>query len=232
MNEAERREAQANRLELVMRWADDLAHEIKNPLHAMVINLELVKRRAGSPDPGPLIERAEIVEGELQRVHALVDSLLRLVRPWPATAAADADALFEDLLPIFEARTRIRKVEYHHTPGGGFVDMPPAALAQVLLNLMDNAIDAVPEGGSLRTSCEIGEGVVRIEVRDSGPGLSPELEGSAAEPGVSGRPGRSGLGLAVVERLVRGAGGTFALERGDGGNGTRAVVSLPSSGSA
>ncbi|NIP60786.1 MAG: hypothetical protein GWO00_23330, partial [Gemmatimonadetes bacterium] len=56
-------------LELVSRWADDLAHEIKNPLHAMVINLELVKRRATGEDAGALIQRAEVVESELYRVH-------------------------------------------------------------------------------------------------------------------------------------------------------------------
>src|SRR5690606_25840506 len=73
-------EVRANRMDLVARWADDLAHEIKNPLHAMVINLELVKRRAGSGDREPLVDRVEVVEAELHRVHHLVESLLRLVR--------------------------------------------------------------------------------------------------------------------------------------------------------
>jgi signal transduction histidine kinase len=217
----ERRERQANQLELVSRWADDLAHEIKNPLHAMVINLELVKRRAGGEDPESLIERAEVVEGELHRVHILVDSLLRLVRPWPETDTADVDAVFEDLLPVFEARTRIRKVEYHHRPGGDTVSMQPAALAQVLLNLVDNAIDALPEGGRLVTTCGADGDAVRIEVVDDGPGLPRDLEVGDTGPG-SNRPGdRSGLGLVVVGRLVREAGGS-----------TRAVVELPRSGSA
>lgn len=231
MEEGERRERQANQLELVSRWADDLAHEIKNPLHAMVINLELVKRRAGSTDPEPLIERAHVVEGELHRVHTLVDSLLRLVRPWPETETTDVDAVFEDLLPIFEARTRIRKVEYHHRPGGGIVAMRPAALALVLLNLVDNAIDALPQGGRLVTRCEADDAAVRVEVVDDGPGLPEGLEAGVTEPDPNRRPDRSGIGLMVVGRLVREAGGRLRLE-GAGGGGARVVVELPRSGSA
>lgn len=231
MGVAERRERQVNQLELVSRWADDLAHEIKNPLHAMVINLELVKRRATGEDAGALIQRAEVVESELYRVHALVDSLLRLVRPWPDTTTADVDAVLEGLLPVFQARSRIRRVEYIHRPGGGIARVSPGVLAQVVLNLVDNALDALPEGGRLETRTGGDDGTVRIEVIDSGSGLPRELADRVREPGVSGRHDRSGLGLAVASRLVGEAGGTLSLER-EGEAGTRAIVALPRSGSA
>ncbi|MFW6331531.1 MAG: sensor histidine kinase [Gemmatimonadota bacterium] len=225
----ERLEQQANRLELVSRWADDLAHEIKNPLHAMVINLELVKRRAGGPDPAPLIERAEVVESELQRVHELVDSLLRLVRPWGAAQTTSVDTVFNALLPVFTARARIRRVEYAHEGEPAIVAMRPGELAQVVLNLLDNALEATAGGGQLRTTVERTDGGVVLTVADTGPGLSGGVAPAVADPG-SPTEGRSGLGLAVSTRLIERAGGTLRFESEAGG--TRAIVALPGTGSA
>ncbi len=233
MAEREWLELRSNRMDLVSRWADDLAHEIKNPLHAMVINLELVKRRAGGPNAGAVVQRAAAVESELHRVHALVDSLLRLVRPWPPRPRTDADIVFEELLPVLGARTRVRKVDYEHRPGGGaLVDMPAEELALVILNLVDNAIDATPEGGRVATRVEPTREGVRIMVSDTGPGVAAELAGEPPERSATPREGRAGLGLAICHRLVRKAGGWLRLEAGRAGEGTVATVSLPRSGSA
>ncbi len=227
MAERDDLEQQANRLNLVSRWADDLAHEIKNPLHAMVINLELVKRRAGEADPGPLIERARVVESELHRVHALVDSLLRLVRPWPDTHTATVQQVFEALLPVFRARARIRKVDYQHEPGSAIVVIPPGDLAQVLVNLVDNAIDATPEGGRVTTAIRKEDGArARITITDAGPGVS---WGDAA--GDDAAVVRPGVGLAVTRRLLERAGGSLTLAPLPGG-GTGATVTIPRTGSA
>lgn len=225
-------ERAANRVDLVSRWADDLAHEIKNPLHAMVINLELVKRWAGGADPDPIIQRAEIVEAELHRVHRLVDSLLRLLRPWPDRPTADPDQILELLEPVVSARARIRQAEYEHQRGSAPVAMPPADLALSILNLIDNALDAMPDGGRLVTRCTAEAERVRIAVVDSGSGVPAELADRVVLPGVSGREGRSGLGLAVTDRLVRQAGGTLVLERIGEGTGTVATLVLPRPGSA
>lgn len=220
-------EVRANRMDLVARWADDLAHEIKNPLHAMVINLELVKRRAGSGDREPLVDRVEVVEAELHRVHHLVESLLRLVRPWPDATVARVDGVFDDLLPVLLARARVRKLGFEHQPGRARVDMAPGRLALVLLNLVDNAIEATPEGGRITTACDDGEDSVRITIRDTGAGLPDGWDDRAFEPGVTHRPGRSGLGLAMARRLVQQAGGSLELAPAADGPGTIATVTLP-----
>ena len=212
MGESRQMERQAHRLDVVARWADDLAHEVKNPLHAMVINLELVKRRAGG-DPDAVVERAEVVEAELHRVHRLIDSLLRLVRPWPVTGTASVEQVFEVLLPVFSARAGVRKVQYSHEAGSGIVTMPPGDLALVLVDLVDRALDAMPDGGTLVTRVEPGDGDLRIVVSDSGAG------GAEADLGVS-------------RRLLREVGGSLRFGPVAEGEGTEAVVSLPVSGSA
>lgn len=225
--EIDRLERRTNRMDLVARWADDLAHEIKNPLHAMVINLELVKRRASAGDAAPVLQRAEVVENELHRVHDLIDSFLRLVRPWPDTAVCDVDQVFEQLLPVLGARTRIRRVDYEHRPGGGVVALPPGRVAQVLLNLIDNAIDATPEGGRVVTGCEMGRESVMIRIEDEGPGIPEDVLADAESGTPRPRPGRSGLGLVVSSRILREAGGRLEWRPGTGGEGTAAVASIP-----
>jgi two-component system, NtrC family, sensor kinase len=225
-------EVRANRMDLVSRWADDLAHEIKNPLHAMVINLELVKRRAGGPDADAVVDRVAVVEAEVHRVHGLVEALLRLVRPWPVASVADVDRVFSDLLPALLVRSRIRKIEFEHRAGGGAVAMPPGLLALVLLNLADNAFEATPEQGRVETACETRDGQVWITVRDTGTGVPPELASRVFEPGVTQNPGRSGLGLAIARRLVEEAGGTLTIEPGAEGGGALATVVLPAVGAA
>jgi two-component system, NtrC family, nitrogen regulation sensor histidine kinase NtrY len=220
-------DVRANRMDLVARWADDLAHEIKNPLHAMVINLELVKRRAGGGDPEALVDRIEVVESELHRVHTLVESLLRLVRPWPERQATDVDQVFQDILPVMEARARIRKVELRHSPGGSMVAMAPGLLTLVLLNLVDNALEASRENDRLLTACHLELDQVRITVRDTGAGLPDGPREALFEPGGSERPGHSGLGLAIARRLVREAGGELTLEAAPDGPGTVVTIVLP-----
>jgi signal transduction histidine kinase len=192
----------------------------------MSINLELVKRRAG--DPEGLKDRAGVVESELHRVHGLIDSLLRLVRPWPDTDHVNVDAVFAALLPALRARAGLHRIGYTHEAGAGIVAMPPADLVQVVANLADNAIDAVARGGHLRTRCEGGKGGARIAFIDDGPGM-PELEDPFAA-GATGREDRSGLGLAVAHRLVRQAGGSIAIGPNPEGPGTTVVVDLPRPG--
>ena len=101
----------ANRFQLVSRLADDLAHEIKNPLHAMVINLELVKRRAQAGDVSTVLERADLASAEVMRVNALLDQLLQLLRPArQGDRVLDLDAAVGEVLPLLAHQARLSKV--------------------------------------------------------------------------------------------------------------------------
>jgi signal transduction histidine kinase len=219
-------EMRANRMDLVARWADDLAHEIKNPVHAMVINLELVKRRASSGDTDGLVERVEVVEAELHRVHSLIESLLRLVRPWAEHGLASVDRVFDELLPVLHARARIRKIHFEHHADGGAVPLAAGALTLVVLNLVDRALETTPEDGRIITGCERSADRVRITFRDTGTG--PDPEDVAATMGSDSRDPHPALGLAIARRLVQEAGGTLSLEAAAAGEaGTVATIDLP-----
>jgi signal transduction histidine kinase len=216
----------ANQLALVARWADELAHEIRNPFHAMVINLELVKRRAG--DAEAVRERAEIVVSEAHGVHGLIDSLLNLIRPWRDTDTADIDTVLDALLPLFRARASLHHLDFDYRSGDGpaAVALAPAALMLTVLNLVDNAFDAAAGGGRIRVAWTGEADTVVLRVADSGPGFGG-LEGDPFEMGVTGRPGRPGLGLAVCRDLVRQAGGSLVVEEAGDGAGTTLALTVP-----
>ncbi len=234
MSELDERQDRATYLDVVSGWADDLAHEIKNPLHAMVINLELVRRRAESGDAAAVVERTEILESELHRVHDLVDSLLRLVRPWPPAESVTVDGVFDVLLPVFTARARIRRIEYTHTPGDVSVALAPGTLARALVTLVARAIDVTPEGGRLATAVEVAADTARITMTHTGEGAT-ELGGPGASDHVAAEDEAAGEGLedrrlAAVRRTVEASGGSVvaALEGGE----RRITLILPRSGAA
>lgn len=164
-------------------------------------------------------------------MHVLVESLLRLIRPWAERETAEIATTFDGLLPVLAARARIRKVEFEHHPCTATIPMSPGFLGLVVLNLVDNAIDATPEGGRITTGCQADGDEIRITVTDSGTGL-PDGVGRIFDEGVTSRAGHAGLGLAVARRLVRDAGGTLTVETAPDRRGCLATVTLPRAGSA
>lgn len=105
----------ASRYVLVSRLADDLAHEIKNPLHAMVINLEVLRRRLAAGDAEIALERAAVIEQEIERTHHLVDLMLKLVRPDrnDEQHAHSLTGALEEVLPLIELQAKLARVTLH-----------------------------------------------------------------------------------------------------------------------
>ncbi len=219
----------ANRYDLISRIADDLAHEIKNPLNSAVVNLELVRRKAAS-DPEVAVDRAAIVEDAVGRVHELVLAILGVLRPPsdPAPACA-VDSVIDRILPLAAARARLARIQLDvRMDEPGHVAMPDHHLAQLLLNVLDNAMDAAESDGAIRLTAAAPDRVV-IRIEDSGPGFPDDVAADAFRAGTSGR-GRAGLGLAVCRSLVEAAGGEIVLEadRSElGGSVVRIVLPRP-----
>lgn len=222
----------ANRFDLLSRLADDLAHEVKNPLHAAVINLELLKRRIGTDDRQSALERVDLLEDEVALVHRLVDTILLLLRPERGAAdSVEFDTVVADITPLLEAVAKLNRVclEVELLGPGQEVAMPAAALRHALLNLIVNALEAMrPNGGHLQLRGQRAGNEVVMRIHDSGPGIPAEVRDRIAERGVTSRPGRAGLGVAVARALVEQGGGRVEIESpGTGESGAVALIAIP-----
>lgn len=152
----------ANKLALVERLADDLAHEIKNPLHSMVINLEVLRRRVdrgAGGDPSELQRYVSILATELERVSRRVDLLLRMVRPERAAAPVSLADAVEELVAVVELeRERLAvEIELHPPEGTSRVRIPRDSARQIILNLLLLGLDASTPDGRIVVSSELGE---------------------------------------------------------------------------
>lgn len=166
-------EIQAARLDMLSRLAGDLSHEIKNPLHAMVINLELVRRRAEKGESEGAIERVDVVEMELRKVHELAHALIETLRPPRGpTDGADVAAILNELLPIVRARARLSRIgfEYVRPDTGPNVAVPPPDLRHLLLGLFERAVASArgDEEGSVALAARPCDDGIRVDVEFSG----------------------------------------------------------------
>lgn len=206
-----------NRFDLLSRMAGDLAHEIRNPLHAVVINLELARRRVVAGAGDAVLDRLDLVETEIGRVHQLVDGILRLLRDLPGQTAVAVPAALERLRPLIDARARLSgvAVSWELPPMDGALcaaAIAPGAFDQVIMNVAANAIEAVrPHPGRVEIRAGQSGKEVVVEVRDTGPGISPEAAANFGVLGYSTRPGHSGFGVAVSRHLVEAAGGRLEV---------------------
>lgn len=189
----------ANKLELLERLADALAHEIKNPLHSMVINLEVLKRRLSRLEGGEEVQRyAGVLGEELDRVSRRIDLLLRLSRPDRGSEETTLTELVEEVMELvqLEARHREARVEYHTSGTMSRVTVGRQPARQIILNLVLDALDALPAGQTLHVSVrgETGQSVLLIQ------GAPPETAGE-----------RTSVAAALAESV----GGRVEVEAGE-----------------
>jgi signal transduction histidine kinase len=131
-------DARANRYDVVSRLADDLAHEIKNPLNAIVVNLEVLRRKIETGATQVAIERANVVDHEIARVHSIVDQLLHLMRPPRGGAQTiSLDETVGDLRPLLDAQAKAARIQLDlQTDAGLFVNATRDAVRFAILNLV------------------------------------------------------------------------------------------------
>lgn len=160
-------DVRANRFDIVSRLADDLAHEIKNPLNSIVINLEVLKVRAARGDGSGAIERAGVIEQETRRLHIMIDRLLQLLRPDRDSATGFAlDRILDELTPLIEACTRLARNSFS-IEGDAAVMVPLRrdAFKFAMLNVLTAVHDHLGEGGgTLVLRCHPDADRVRLDV--------------------------------------------------------------------
>lgn len=228
----------ANRFSIVSRLADDLAHEIKNPLNSIVINLEVLKVRVGKGDAAAARDRALVIEEEVRRLHRLIDRMLLLMRPErEQDAMANLDGVLDELVPLLEAQVRLARNELDadcHVPV--VVPVRRDVLRFALLNVILAVHNRLGEGGgTLRIRCAPDTERVSVAVDACPdpvePGMPRPAEAESAEPG-SAEPGGRTAGAEVSDSDVREATEiATALLAAAGGSArptsTGAVLSLP-----
>lgn len=232
---------EVSRLELQLRRADKLAalgtlasgvaHEVKNPLYAVNLNLHLlaVELESSHPSQGEIKGYLDILRSEIQRIHRIVENFLRFSRPsLPEVKPLDLNALIERILSLvaFEAADHGITIETHLDPTLDSVPADEGQLTQVLLNLVINAVQAMPSGGTLTVSTQHENGRAHVTVKDTGEGIKPEVLPHVFDPYFTTRPSGAGLGLAITHRIVEGHRGAIDVES-TAGEGTTMTVRLP-----
>jgi signal transduction histidine kinase len=229
--ELERRLSRAENLAAMGRLTATLAHEIKNPLAIIRGSAQ----RLGRLEPEAQRWAQSVVE-ETDRLGATVARYLQFARGGAvATGVGDALASLEATLALLTGEFEARRVRLER---GGFVapGAAPAAsarveldnesLKQVYLNLILNAMEAMPEGGALRIDAAQRRDRLEVTIRDDGPGMPAEALAQLGDPFYTTKAQGTGLGLFLTRRLVQSAGGSLEIDSRTGG-GTTCVVALP-----
>jgi signal transduction histidine kinase len=222
----ERRLSRSENLAAMGRMTATLAHEIKNPLAIIRGSARRLSRLA--PEAQAM---ADSVVEEVDRLSGTVNRYLQFARggtPEPGSIG-DAFATLAATLDLLEDEFRFRGLvlERAGEPGPAPVPLDDASLKQVWLNLLQNALEALPAGGRAAVSWSRVEKRVRVRVADDGPGIPAEILARLGEPFFTTRAQGTGLGLHLSRQLVQGAGGKLEVESGPG-RGTRVTVELPS----
>jgi signal transduction histidine kinase len=198
--------SQAEKLTAVRTLSAGLAHEVRNPLNAAKLQLELLERRLrrGEGDPR-LLDAAELVRVEIGRLSKLLDEFLSFARPadlapTPTDLVGLARHVAELERPAADVHGVTLVVEAPLPAVEALIDA--AKIHQVVQNLVRNAIEASPRGGAVTVAVEPFEGGVALRVRDQGPGIPPEVLARIYEPFFSTKEGGTGMGMAIVHSLV------------------------------
>ncbi|MCB9764858.1 MAG: hypothetical protein H6739_34095 [Alphaproteobacteria bacterium] len=223
LRQMEREVRSAERFSAVGRFAAGIAHEVRNPLTSLSGAVQMLEV---SDQDLPL---RRIILGEVERINRLVSNFIETSEPRPPNLRqTDIGALLTDVAEAFRRDPRYADqvdIAMELAPLETLL-VDPDQLRQVLWNLLLNAAQAMPEGGTVELRLEDATDYVRINVRDQGVGIPDGELSQVFDPFYSKRAGGTGLGLATVDRVVRAHGGRIRVESAPG-VGTKFVIWLP-----
>lgn len=210
------------------RLTSGVAHEVRNPLNAMVLQLELLKSKL--PDQGERVKpQLEILSAEIRRLDRVVRTFLDFTRPIEIRPVeTDVAGLIREVFTLAEPQARENNVRLSLEPDGA---MPPVRLdrdllKQALLNLVLNGCQAMPSGGELKVRPHTFPHHVELEITDQGVGISPEAQKNIFSLYFTTKPGGTGVGLAMAYRIIQLHNGSIDFSS-EVNRGTTFRVSLP-----
>lgn len=223
-----RRVGHKRRLEAIGELATGVAHELRNPLFGISSAAQLLRFRSKDD---PVVEKnVGRILREVERLNRMVTSLLEFGRPKPAAlVTADPDAVWDDLLDGQRGLLEARALALHRTRPTPPVTcrLDPEQLAQVFLNVLVNAVDHSPEGGDITMhSSVMPNGAWRFRLTNGGPPVPPDVLSRVFEIFYSNKPGGTGIGLALCQRIIEEHRGEITMESSPE-SGTTVTITLP-----
>jgi two-component system sensor histidine kinase PilS (NtrC family) len=216
----EERLRHADRLATLGRMSANIAHEIRNPLASLTGAIEVLVSQ------GPTAEFRERLAGivlkESARLNAILRDFLEYARPAPlARAPVNVCETIDEVLVLLEHRATPGTLKLvRDLPSSLCWNLDPQQFRQAVWNLCLNAVEAMPDGGELRVVAADVDGDLLVRIQDSGHGIGSNDVAHVFEPFFSTKPGGSGLGLALVHRIVKDHGGEVDVESAPGGGST------------
>jgi len=216
---------ESERTSSILLLAAGVAHELGNPLNSLTIHLQLIERQlrklktAPAKEGAALTDSIHVCQEEVRRLDGIISNFLEAIRPRPPDLAETnvADVLAE-VLRFQQSEFADRGIEVEaETPA----DLPPVMadrnqLKQVFFNITKNAVEAMQPGGKLKIRSRADDDSVFFLFGDSGVGFKPEDLARLFEPYHTTKPGGTGLGLMIVQRIMREHGGQIGVESREG----------------
>jgi two-component system, NtrC family, sensor histidine kinase HydH len=216
----------------IARLAGGLAHEIKNPLSTMSLNLDLLVedfKGAETPRDRRVLQKLERVRKETERLNDIVEDFLRFAKVQDLRIApSDLNAVIDDLRDFCEPQAMGQGIviRTQYDPDLPMVPLDVDLFKQALWNLIRNAHHAMPDGGELMLQTRLEGDSAVLDVTDTGVGMTPDVADKVFDAFYSTKAGGSGLGLPTTRKIVEAHGGSIALQS-EPGQGSRFTLRLP-----
>lgn len=219
----------------IAELAGGLAHELRNPLSTMMVNLKLLGEDLQDTEARPedmrrrALLKVDVLRGEAERLQTLFDDFLNLAGPCKLRREAlDLNTIVNRLAVFFDPVARSAHIELAVRPSTGplICEVDEQLLSQALLNLVINAQQAMPSGGTLRFATRAEGAFAVIDVSDTGVGIAESDRERILRPFYSTKSRGSGLGLSITQRIVNEHDGELAFQS-EVGRGTTFTIRLP-----
>ncbi len=231
-----REELESARSEVVEMLAAGVAHEIGNPLNSLSLNLQLLKRQidmdTGNIDKKDCLDMLEACTAEVERLDHIIRQFLQAFRGGEMDGSPiDLRELLGETLKFMQREFDDRNISVETVFPRRLppVNGDQARLKQAFFNILRNAMQAMPAGGMLQISLSSDEHEIRVEFTDSGSGISPDKITRIFDPFTSFRPGGTGIGMMIIQKVLRSHGAKIELQTIPE-KGTALVVVFPRAG--
>jgi signal transduction histidine kinase len=225
--EAELRETK--RLATLATLSASLAHEIRNPLNSMGIHVQLLERLLRKQGAADLLKTTTIIREEIANLNERLTRFLDAARPrQPQFETVSVHELLEEVLKLLAPELELAGVKTEYFPPPVYISLfgDRIDLRRAFVNIVKNAIEAMPEGGDLIIRAKVESDTLIVEFEDTGAGISAAVLDRILEIGFTTKNTGSGLGLAQVDRCIREHSGELHISARKGG-GTRIQIRLP-----